>query len=765
MKTKTLLSSIAMTTLILIGACRKDTYEEILGVCPLVISTNPGDGDINVPIDQIITITFNQTEIDPATISNSSITITGDNPVTGTVTFAGATATFTPSSPLTIDKTYTGVVKTTVTDKMGNALQENYVWAFSTGEIILPMVASTDPINNETAVNLDRVISATFNMQMDPGTIDGSSFSVSKGGTPLAGTVTYAGTTAFFTPSNDLDQNSVYTATITADVKNTFGTAMAAQYVWSFTTDTLLPPTVISTSPIDSARGVSLNANITADFSEPMDITTMNDVNFTLSDSGVLIPGAVTYNGVKITFNPTNDLLPGKTYKASISNAVTNIAGTNMIDNYTWTFFTDSVTVAIPPTVIITDPLNNATNVPLNKLIRATFSLPMNGATITGSSYTVMEGANPIMGTVTYNASVATFTPSQPLESGKTYTATIKNTVTNVAGTAMTNDYIWSFTAEVLLPPTVVSTNPLDLATAVSMGTNITATFDQIMNATTLNALTFTVREGANPPIAGIYSYAGMTSTFNPSSDLKPNTTYTATITTGAQSAGGMGLANNYVWTFTTMGPSGPMNVDLDCVEDYAVIAGSTVTNTGGTIVTGDLGLSPGTAVIGFPPGIVVGGIIRVNDSKTNAAKLCLTNAYIDAAGRSLNFVNIPTGELGGLTLGAGLYRSGISSFDITSSDLILDAKGNPDAVWIFQMPSSTLTVGNGVKVTLIGGAKADNIYWSVGTSATIGTTAEMKGNILADQSVTLMTGASLLGRALTRIAAVTLDFNAVTKP
>ncbi len=222
-----------MTTLILIGACRKDTYEEILGVCPLVISTNPGDGDINVPIDQIITIIFNQTEIDPATISNSSITITGDNPVTGTVTFAGATATFTPSSPLTIDKTYTGVVKTTVTDKMGNALQENYVWAFSTGEIILPMVASTDPINNETAVNLDRVISATFNMQMDPGTIDGSSFSVSKGGTPLlAGTVTYAGTTAFFTPSNDLDQNTVYTATITADVKNTFGTAMAAQYVW-----------------------------------------------------------------------------------------------------------------------------------------------------------------------------------------------------------------------------------------------------------------------------------------------------------------------------------------------------------------------------------------------------------------------------------------------------------------------------------------------------------------------------------------------------
>ena len=389
----------------------------------------------------------------------------------------------------------------------------------------------------------------------------------------------------------------------------------------------------------------------------------------------------------------------------------------------------------------------------------------MNGATINGLSYIVMEGLNPVAGMVTYNASVATFTPTDPLESGKTYTATIKNTVTNVAGTPMTNDYTWSFTAEVILPPTVISTNPADLATAVAVDVNITATFDQNMNPTTINTLTFTVREGFNPPIAGVVSYLGTTATLNPSSDLEPNTTYTGRITTGAENTYGMGLVSDYVWEFTTMGPMGPNFVDLDCVADYAVIAGSTVTNTGGTIVTGDLGLSPGTAVIGFPPGIVTGGSIRVNDSKTNAAKLCLTTAYIDAAGRSLNVITIPSGELGGLTLGAGLYRSGISSFAITSTDLILDAKGNPNAVWIFQMPSSTLTVGNGMKVTLIGGAKAENIYWSVGTSATIGTTAEMKGNILADQSITLMTGASLLGRALTRIGAVTLDVNAVTKP
>jgi hypothetical protein len=123
------------------------------------------------------------------------------------------------------------------------------------------------------------------------------------------------------------------------------------------------------------------------------------------------------------------------------------------------------------------------------------------------------------------------------------------------------------------------------------------------------------------------------------------------------------------------------------------------------------------------------------------------------------------SGELGGLTLAPGLYEAPGGSFDITSVDLTLDAQGDVNAVWIFQMPSSTLTVGSGVKVTLAGGASANNIYWQVGSSATIQTTAEMKGNILADQSITLETGAILLGRALTRIGAVTLDDNAITIP
>jgi hypothetical protein len=146
-------------------------------------------------------------------------------------------------------------------------------------------------------------------------------------------------------------------------------------------------------------------------------------------------------------------------------------------------------------------------------------------------------------------------------------------------------------------------------------------------------------------------------------------------------------------------------------------------------------------------------------------AKVDLTTAYNDAAGRSTNVIVQATGELGGLTLAPGLYKAPAGSFAITSVDLTLDAQGDPNAVWIFQMPSSTLTVGNGRQVILAGGAKASNIFWQVGSSATLGTTVKFKGNILASQSITFQTGATLDGRALTQIAAVTLDSNTITKP
>jgi Ice-binding-like/Bacterial Ig-like domain len=328
----------------------------------------------------------------------------------------------------------------------------------------------------------------------------------------------------------------------------------------------------------------------------------------------------------------------------------------------------------------------------------------------------------------------------------------------------------------------------------------VTATFSKPMNPATINTATFTLADPSGASVAGTVSLdpAGLVATFTPMNALAVKTTYTATITTGAADTFGNTLATNFTWTFTTspFNPCPPpvAGVVLGASCGYGVLAGATVTNTptlpATTIkaVTGtaDLGLSPGSSITGFAltntyvgSGVstggngIVTGTIHLTDppppaaNTAAAAQTALNAAFNDAAGRSLNVIIVASGELGGLTLAPGLYRSGISSFAITSVDLTLDAGGDTSAVWIFQMPSSTLTVGNARKVILTGGAQPGNIFWAVGSSATIGTTADVQGNILTGSgAITLKTGATLEGRALAQIpGAVTLDSNTITVP
>lgn len=201
--------------------------------------------------------------------------------------------------------------------------------------------------------------------------------------------------------------------------------------------------------------------------------------------------------------------------------------------------------------------------------------------------------------------------------------------------------------------------------------------------------------------------------------------------------------------------------VALGAASTFAILAGSSVTSTGATTITGDLGLSPGTSVGGFPPGIL-NGTQHINDASANQAKLDLTAAYNDAAGRTCTDIVTLSGNIGGLTLTPGLYKS-TSSLAISSGDLTFDAKGNANAVFIIQI-ASTLTTTSGRKVILSGGALASNIFWEVGSSATFGTTSVFKGTVLVMQSITLNTGATLDGKALTRNGGVTMAGNTIVK-
>lgn len=307
--------------------------------------------------------------------------------------------------------------------------------------------------------------------------------------------------------------------------------------------------------------------------------------------------------------------------------------------------------------------------------------------------------------------------------------------------------------------PSVTATSPLDTTMNVSVNKHVTATFSRAMNGATLTASTFTVHQGTTP-IAGTVTYAGTTATFTPNTPLDISLVYTARVTTGAADPQGVALASDYVWTFTT-GACSQAAVPLGTAGNFAVLAGSTVTNTGPTMITGDLGVSPSSAVTGFPPGMLTGAQ-HAGDSTAGTAAGDLTTAYNDAAGRTLCAVTV-AGNLGGMTLAPGLYVS-TSSLGITSGDLTLDAGGDPDAVFIFKM-ASTLTTTSGRQMILAGGANAANIYWQVGSSATFGTTSTFSGTVMADQAITLNTGATLNGRALAHTAAVTLSSNTVTKP
>jgi Ice-binding-like len=199
--------------------------------------------------------------------------------------------------------------------------------------------------------------------------------------------------------------------------------------------------------------------------------------------------------------------------------------------------------------------------------------------------------------------------------------------------------------------------------------------------------------------------------------------------------------------------------VPLGTAAHFGVLAAATVTNTGPTTIKGDLGLSPGTAVTGFPPGQVTGTEYTA-DSVALQAQNDLTTAYTDAAAQPVT-ATIPT-ELGGTTETPGVYNSAAGTFGITGT-LTLNGQGNPSAVFVFQA-ASTLITASASNVKLENGAKAANVFWVVGSSATLGTYSTFRGNIMALASITVTTGVTIQGRALARTAAVTLDTDTITK-
>ncbi|MGA2886988.1 MAG: Ig-like domain-containing protein [Terracidiphilus sp.] len=615
----------------------------------------------------------------------------------------------------------------------------------------LPSVVSTTPAPGAIDVVINTTISATFSMAMNPATITATTFTVTgTGGSSVAGVVSYTGTVATFTPSANLAYGTLYTATINTGATNPGGRSLIADYVWTFTPITPPPaitpaPTVILTSPVSSPENtnVSLNQVVSATFSEPMNSATIISANFTLTGPGTTsVAGMVDYaaNGNQLVFAPSTNLAANTTYIATITTGAQDLADQPLANNYVWTFKTGATLNSIAPTLVSTIPGDTApgveaTNVPLNQAISATFSEAMNPLNLSTATFQFYTGTGvsgtPISGTVSYDAInlIATLKPTALLIANTTYTATVTNGATDLAG------------------------NPL--------GTTVPSPFSNPWTFTTGAAL-------VQPPVI-----------------LGP------TILLFGGFGGGAGITNQGINTVINgdIGTTAASSL-ITGFHDTSVLVGGiyectyTETTLNKGLVNGAIDTAPGTSQ---PTAACPNeGTAHTFAIASEAALEALT-AYntLAAIPGGLDVSLCPgcgggnAGELGNRTLAPGIYKSAPGSYGITAGNLTLDAKGNPNAYWVFQM-SSSLTVGTPTSpesVLLVNGAQASNVFWQVGGLPGViinyGGGGTMVGTIISQPGITISspgqstssTVSTINGRVLALDASVTMVNTVINVP
>ena len=324
--------------------------------------------------------------------------------------------------------------------------------------------------------------------------------------------------------------------------------------------------------------------------------------------------------------------------------------------------------------------------------------------------------------------------------------------------------------------PTVVLTSPSTSESNVARNKVITVNFSKSMEASTINATTFTVKQGS-VSILGAISYSGTTATFIPLNALAAQTQYTVKLTTGVKDSAGQALAADMQWSFTTSANAAGLSaVGLGAAGNYVILAKTAINNVPTSTITGNLGLSPAatsyitgfslTDFTGYATSAQITGKVYAADmvsptstNLTTAVENMIT-AYNNAAGRPTpDYLELGAGNIGGTTLEAGLYKW-TSTVTIPSN---VTLSGTADDVWIFQI-AGDLNMSAAVNVTLQGGAKASNIFWQVAGEATFGTTSHFEGVIMSMTGITFQSGATFNGRALAQTAVI-LDGNTVVQP
>jgi hypothetical protein len=618
--------------------------------------------------------------------------------------------------------------------------------------VLSPTVTAVAPAQSATGVPTNTSITAAFSTAMAAATINASTFTVAcPAGTAVTGSVAYlaGGNIAVFTPATALPANTTCTATISTSAMNTAGTPLAANYVWTFATgataDTTRPRVTI-TVPATTSPGPTgaapANTAITATFTEEMAPATINGGSFTLTCPAPCVApaGTVSYTvGTRTAvFTPSAALAAGTNYTAIITSAAMDLAGNALAgnqaslpapSNYVWTFTTVGPAAPANVSVLSTNPAANGTGVCPNATINATFSVPsgsrMDPATVNSANFT-LTGPPPastavVAASVVLDAAtgrIATFTPATAMTAGAVYTARIKGGSTgvkdlSVPANVMASDFTWSFTVSPAGGSCQVPGQP---------------------------------PAGQAPPILGSAASFGVF-------------------------GGSAGTTNQGLLTIIN-GDIGTTAVSTTVTGFHDAGPGCTYTETPlnrGT-VNGKIYTAAPPPTVGCPSEGTATTFAIATQARADA--LAAYNALVAQPGGP----DPGAGNLGSLVLAPGVYTASSGSFMIQGGNLTLDAQGNANAVWVFQM-ATTLTVGGPgaafpQSIILANGAQAKNVFWQVGSAATInaGGGGSMAGTIIAQAGIAFSTPGNvtiltLNGRALSLGASVTMVNTVINVP
>ncbi|EKO76443.1 MULTISPECIES: Ig-like domain-containing protein [unclassified Leptospira] len=488
-------------------------------------------------------------------------------------------------------------------------------------------VFQISPGPNVTGVSLNTSIQVGFSQKLDPSTIQSQTIQLTQGNSVITGNLTSTEKTLLFNPTSALAASKVYTVRVSKDIKSEEGTSLSEDYVWNFTTGSVvdaIAPDLSLRTPAINATLVPNTTSVQVALTETMDCTSVNGGTLSLKNTttGIYEAGPVACVGSVITFTPTFPLAFNTTYRVDLFSTAKDLANNTLANSYNWNFTTGPGPDAVPPTVSFISPAPNSLDIPINSGVSIAFSEPINCGTVNGN---IVVLPVPAGGTVvTCTGTTVTLTPGANLASNTAYTVTFSNAITDLGGGNGLNPVpapstFTTAAAPVVdnTPPTVTSKVPAAGATGVGLNTNPMAVFSEPMNCASITTASFRLKETVSGTyLNGSVQCSGTSATWTPdpmTNPLAANTQYTVEVTAAAVDASASNnpltpavVAPN-LWTFTT-GPG------LDTIRPNVVVV---------TPENGALGVSiNGGANIAFSEAIDcgnIGGNIVLDDEPTFA--------------------------------------------------------------------------------------------------------------------------------------------------